>query len=131
LVADGTISSLLDARMGLQGGRIVASVLKGAAPIALRCAAAIVDVRRGTGRLRSLVVDTERTRTTGSGTIDLAQRTLDIVLTPQAKQPGLFVLERSIHLQGPMRAPTRELVDRAAPAAAAAGGDCPGGEARR
>jgi hypothetical protein len=118
-VSDGTISSLLDAKIGLQGGRIVRGLLTGAEPIALRCAAAVIDVQQGEGRIRTLVVDTDRTRTTGSGTIDLAHRTLDVVLTPQAKQPGLFILDRSIHLRGAVGEPRHELVARAdiAPAA--------------
>jgi hypothetical protein len=121
-VSGGTISSLLDAKMGLQGGRIVRSMLTGAEPIAMRCAEAVLDLRRGEARIRTLVVDTERTRTTGTGTIDLARQTLDVVLTPEAKQRGLFVLDRSIHLQGALREPRHELVARAAPAAAAAPG---------
>ena len=94
------------------------SMLAGAEPIALRCAAAVLDVERGTARIRSLVVDSERTRTLGSGTIDLGSEALDVVLTPEAKQPGLFVLDRSIHLSGPLREPRRELVARVAPASA-------------
>jgi uncharacterized protein involved in outer membrane biogenesis len=112
-VSQGTISSLLDAEMGLQGGRIVRGLVAGAEPIGLRCAAAVLDVRAGRGTLRSLVVDSERTRTTGTGTVDLARRALDVVLTPQAKQPGLFVLERSIRVHGPIDAPAHELVARA------------------
>jgi hypothetical protein len=111
-LSDGTISSLLDAKMGLEGGRIVRGLLIGAEPIVLRCAAAVIDVRKGEGRIRTLVVDSDRTRTTASGTIDLARRTLDVVLTPQAKQPGLFVLDRSIHLHGPIGEPKHELVAR-------------------
>ena len=111
-VSGGTISSLLDAKMGLQGGRVVRSMLAGAEPIAIRCAAAVVDLRKGEGRIRTLVVDTERTRTVGSGSIDLAHRTFDVVLTPEAKQPGLFVLDRSIRLSGALHEPRRELVDR-------------------
>jgi len=121
-LSQGTISSLLDAEMGLQGGRILKGLLRGAEAIALRCAAAVVDVRSGRGTVRSLVVDSERTRTTGTGTIDLAQRTLDVVLTPEAKQPGLFVLDRSIRLHGPIAAPAHELVARAVRAAPAAQG---------
>ncbi len=121
-LADGTISSLLDAKMGLQGGRILRSMLTGAEPIAIRCAAAALDVRNGEGRIRTLVVDTEHTRTTGTGTIDLAHRTLDVVLTPEAKQPGWFILDRSIRLRGPLRDPKHELIARvdadAAPARA-------------
>ena len=108
----GTVSSLLDAEMGLQGGKILRSLIAGAEPLPIRCAAAALDIERGAGRIRALVLDTERTRTTGTGTIDLAHETFDIVLTPEAKQGGLFVLERSIRLHGPLRQPARELVAR-------------------
>lgn len=113
----GTISSLLDAEIGLQGGKILRSWISGAEPIAIRCAAAMFDFERGAGRLRTLIVDTERTRTTGTGTIDLAAETVDLVLTPEAKQSGLFNLERSIRLHGPLRHPARELIPRAEAAA--------------
>ena len=93
-------------------------MLVGAEPIAVRCAAAVLDVERGTARIRSLVVDSERTRTLGSGTIDLGKEALDVVLTPEAKQPGLFILDRSIRLNGPLREPRHELVPRVAPASA-------------
>ena len=59
-----------------------------------------------------------------SGTIDLGRETLDLVLTPEAKQPGLFVLSRSIHLHGPLRQPARELVARGEPSPEPARG-CP------
>jgi len=115
-VSGGTISTLLDAEMGLQGGRVIRSMLSGAERMALRCAATVLDVERGAATIRSLVVDSERTRTLGSGTIDLRRQALDVVLTPQAKQAGLFVLDRSIHLHGPLREPRHELVARVAPA---------------
>ena len=117
-VSGGTISSLLDAKMGLQGGRVVRSMLTGAEPMPVRCAAVVLDVERGIAKIRSLVVDSERTRTTGSGAIDVGKEAVDIVLTPEAKQPGLFVLDRSIHLHGPLREPKHELVARVAPASA-------------
>jgi len=117
-VSGGTISSLLDAEMGLQGGRVIRSMLTGAEPMAVRCAAMVLDVERGAATIRSLVVDSERTRTVGSGTIDLRRQSLDVVLTPQAKQPGLFILDRSIHLLGPLREPRHELIARVAPASA-------------
>jgi len=120
----GTISSRLDAEIGLQGGKVVRSFLTGAEPIAIHCVVATVDFARGKGRIRSLLLDTERTRTTGAGAIDIGQQTIDLVLTPEAKQPGLFVLERSIRLHGPLRRPAHELIARA-PAAPAARCDRP------
>jgi uncharacterized protein involved in outer membrane biogenesis len=109
-----TISSLLDAEIGLQGGRIVRSFVAGAEPIAIRCGVVALELDRGVGRLRTLVLDSERTRTAGTGTIDLAHETLELVLTPEAKQPGLLVLDRSIRLHGALRQPARELVARVA-----------------
>jgi len=117
-VSGGTISSALDAKMGLQGGRVIRSMLTGAEPIAVRCAAMVLDVARGSATVRSLVVDSERTRTLGSGTIDLRKQSIDVLLTPEAKQPGLFIFDRSIHLLGPLREPRHELVARVAPASA-------------
>jgi AsmA family protein len=116
----GTISSLLDAEIGLQGGRIVRSMLGGAQPLAIRCAVAVVDLTQGAGQVRTLVFDTDRTRTVGRGAIDLAHGTIDVVLTPEAKQPGLLILDRSIRLHGPLRQPARELVTRVARPAEAA-----------
>ena len=109
----GTISSLLDAEMGLQGGKIVRSFIGGAEPIAIGCAVAVVDVEHGAGRLRTLVVDTERTHTIGRGAIDVGAETVDVVLTPQAKQGGFLNLDRSIRIHGSLRHPARELVARA------------------
>ena len=123
-LVNGTISSLLDAEIGLQGGRIVRSLLSGAEPMAIHCAVAALDLSDGSGRIRTLVVDTERTRTVGRGTIDLGRETIDLVLTPEAKQPGLFVLDRSIHVHGPLRQPARALIPRAEPSGETARG-CP------
>ncbi len=114
----GTLAALLDAEIGLQGGKILHGLIGGPEQIAIRCAAAAVDLRHGQGRVRTFVIDTERTRTTGTGTIDLDHDSLDLVLTPEAKQGGLLVLDRSIRLHGPLRKPARELVNRAEVAAA-------------
>jgi len=114
----GTLSALLDAEIGLQGGKILRGLIGGPDQIAIRCAAAAVDLRQGRGRVRTLVLDTERTRTTGTGTIDLDREAIDIVLTPEAKQGGLLVLDRSIRLHGPLKKPERELIGRAEVASA-------------
>ena len=113
-LSGGTISSLLDAEMGLQGGRVVRSMLSGAEPIAIRCAAAVLEVGHGRARVRTLVLDTDRTRTLGTGSIDLARESLDLVLTPEAKQSGLFILDRSIRVYGPLHDIRHALVPREA-----------------
>ncbi len=110
----GSIPGLLDAQIGLQGGRMLRSWLAGSERVAVRCAAAAIDLRHGAGQIRSLVFDTERTRTTGTGRVDIGAGTFDVVLTPEAKQGGWLVLDRSIHLHGPLQKPARELIARAA-----------------
>ncbi len=112
-LAGGTVSSLLDAELGLEGGKIVRSLISGDEALALPCAALVLDVRGGTGTIRSLIVDSANTLTTGTGTIDLRDASVDIVLTPTPKRAGLFELDRSIRLRGPLAHPTHALVERA------------------
>ena len=119
-LAGAGVDSRLDAELGLEGGKVLKSFLLGREALPLRCATLALDVRAGQGHVRELVYDSERTRVTGTGTIDLPAATLDIVLTPEAKQGGLFDLDRSIRLHGPLRKPERTLVERAAAPAAGA-----------
>ncbi len=69
-LAGGTVSSLLDAEMGLEGGKIVRSLISGDEALALPCAAIVLDVAAARQDPR-LVVDSANTLTTGTGTIDL------------------------------------------------------------
>jgi AsmA family protein len=117
---DGTISSLLDAEMGLEGGKLVRTLLSGSEPLALPCAAARFDVNEGRAHLRELVVESANTRTVGSGSLDLRDLSIDLVLTPQPKRPGVFELRRSIRFFGPLPRPQRTLVARVEPSAGAA-----------
>ena len=111
-LVDGTIASMLDAKIGLQAGKVVRTVLSGNEPLPLPCAAATVDIAGGQARIRSLVIDSANTRTTGSGTFHLRQRTVNLVLTPTSKKPGLLDIGKSIRLQGRLDKPERELIDR-------------------
>jgi uncharacterized protein involved in outer membrane biogenesis len=109
---NGTIPSLLDAEMGLEGGKLLRTLASGNEPLALPCAAATFDLLEGRARLRNLVIDSANTRTTGSGTIDLRDESVDLLLTPEPKRPGVFELRRSIHLFGRLPKPERKLVER-------------------
>jgi len=90
----------------------VRTFLSGNEVLPLPCAAAAIDIAAGKARIRSLVVDSANTRTTGSGSVDLGKRTVDLVLTPTAKKPGLLDMGKSIRLHGPWAKPERALVDR-------------------
>lgn len=120
-LSGGTISSMLDAELGLEAGKMVRTLLSGTEALALPCAAAVVDVGNGRAELRSLVIDSANTRTTGSGSVDLRDESIDVVLTPEPKRPGID-LGRSIRLHGKLPKPEKSLVDRVAQPAGSA---CP------
>lgn len=113
-LANGQISSLLDAEIGLQGGKILRNLIGGSKLIPIICATLVVAAEKGHGSIQTLVLDTERERTTGTGTIDLPGEALDLVLTSEAKQPSLLVINKSIRLHGSWLNPARSLIDRAA-----------------
>ena len=118
-LAAGTIPSMLDAMMGLEGGKMMRTLLSGTEPLPLPCAAASVDLSKGRATIRSLVIDSANTRTTGAGTIDLRDAAIELILTPEPKRPGLFELRKSIRLFGHLPKPERALVERAEPVAGA------------
>ena len=111
-LAAGTIPSMLDALIGLEGGKVMRTLLSGTEALPLPCAAVAADVSQGRAHIRSLVIDSANTRTTGSGTIDLRDNTIELMLTPEPKRPGLFELRKSIRLSGRLSKPERSLIDR-------------------
>jgi uncharacterized protein involved in outer membrane biogenesis len=52
------------------------------------------------GHSRTILFDTDQTRTDGTGTIDLGQETLDLVLTPRPKKPTILSARSPIRVQG-------------------------------
>ena len=121
----GTIPSLLDAQMGLQVGKMVRSFISGSEALPLPCAAVHAELGGGRARIRSLVIDSANTRTTGSGVVDLRDGSIDMMLTPEPKRPGLFELQKSIRLSGRPPKLEKALVDRLEPLKAT---DCDAGK---
>ena len=114
-VSNGTISSKLDAQLGLEMGKVLRTLISGDGVLPLPCAALTLDLRSGTARVRTLVLESRNTRVHGTGSIELrGGNAIDIVLTPSPLQPGLFDLNRSIRLTGPLRKLQRSLVERSA-----------------
>lgn len=111
----GTIPSLLDAQMGLAVGKLMRTFISGNEPLPLPCAAVKAELGGGQARIRSLVIDSANTRTTGSGVVDLRDGAIDMLLTPEPKRPGLFELQKSIRLSGRPPRLEKTLVDRREP----------------
>lgn len=110
----GTLAKRLDAELGLDGARLVGSLFSGDKPIAVRCAAVAFDVAGGVATARTLALSTTTTQLAGTGRIDLRDGSLALTLTPEARDPGLLTLERSIALSGPIAKPKARLIDRVA-----------------
>jgi uncharacterized protein involved in outer membrane biogenesis len=115
----GRISNLLDAKLALDLGKILRLSIGGDRAIDVRCAAIAFDFSNGLGKSRAIVLETELTRIDGSGTLNLRDETLDVLLDPTQKKPGLFALNSAIRVHGPLKHPVFSLDRNAAPPMAA------------
>lgn len=79
---------------------------KGNGQTTLVCGVSRLDFSAGVGSFRALVVETEATTTTGSGTINLGKETLNLTLSPRPKDASLISLATDIHVTGPIRNPS-------------------------
>ncbi len=108
----GRISNLADAKLGLNFGKVISVFLRGDRDIAINCAAAVFDVRDGIATSRRLALDTEQTHVEGRGSINLRDERIDLLLTPEPKDPGLFTRRASIRINGALQAPALSMEDR-------------------
>ncbi|HZE91566.1 MAG TPA: AsmA family protein [Rhizobacter sp.] len=115
---DANISNKLDAKMGLNGGKLLRALVSSERQVALRCASLTLDFRNGIGKSRRLLIDTEETHIEGSGSLNLKDETFDLLLLPQPKQPGLLSLRKSIRVKGTLRDADYALAEREEPSRA-------------
>ena len=109
----GRISNLLDAKIGLNGGKILRLLIAGDRAIAINSLEVAFDFDKGTGTSTNMFLDTEQTRLVGTGSINLRDETVDLLLTPHPKKPGLFSLRSSsIHVDGSFRHPHIAIVKK-------------------
>lgn len=100
-MAGGRVSEIAVWLVNLNGGELIPLLFGGDRPAAIRCAAAALDVKNGVGAIDSFVFDTEESRITGGGRVDLKDERVDVTLRPEAKKPGLLSIRGPIHIQGP------------------------------
>jgi uncharacterized protein involved in outer membrane biogenesis len=114
------ISNLLDAKLGGNFGKILRLTISGDRAIVVHCAAIAFDFKTGLGQSRAILLDTEQTRFDGSGTVNLRDETLEVLLDPTQKKPGLFSLPSSVRVRGALNRPDFALEKNARPRPAAA-----------
>lgn len=101
----GQFSNLLLEFLGLDGGEIIRFMLEGDRSVELRCGAMAFDVDKGVMNGRSLVLDTSDTVFHGSGRINLASESIDLVVKPQPKDKSILVARSPLRMHGTFAAP--------------------------
>ncbi len=104
-MSSGAISNLLDAEIGLNPVKVLKMRLIGDRPIGINSATIAFEFDHGLGKSKTLMLDTDQTHTEGTGTVNLRDETLDVLLTPHPKKNAVFALRSSIRLQGSIRKP--------------------------
>lgn len=105
VTGSGQLSNLLLEIAGLDGGEALGFLLGGDRKSQLRCAVASLPVRAGVMRAEAVVMDTDDTLVTITGSANLRDEQLDFTLHAQPKDWSLFSVRSPIHLRGPFAQP--------------------------
>lgn len=105
VVQGGQISNLVDAAVGLNGGKVIRLLATGDQDIPIRCGAVDIGITNGIGQTRTFLIDTEQTEIDGSGSINLADEYFDLTLKPEPKQADILSLRSPIRIYGPFAKP--------------------------
>jgi len=117
----GNLSLRLDAKLGLNPGKLMRSFFTGDRPVPIRCGALHINFVNGTGSTQQLVLDTAQTHIEGEGRLLLRDETWALLLTPKAHQPALLALDSSLLAQGTFKGLSYKLDDNKQPSKSASG----------
>ncbi len=122
LANGASVSRRLDAKLGLNGGEWLRTLLDKSARVPVQCAAVTLALDHGAATSRRFVFETADTALAGRGSVNLVDETVDVTLTPARKKLALLSLDKSIHAQGPwhdvritLRPPAGDVPERCAP----------------
>lgn len=96
----GVISNKLDAKLGLDLGKVVWLSLRGDKEIALNCGKLGFDIKQGIATSNLFWINTEQTIIEGEAKLDFVKSRIDVLLDPQPKDSSLFTKDSSIQLSG-------------------------------
>jgi uncharacterized protein involved in outer membrane biogenesis len=105
VMGTGRISKLAVEAASLHLLEILQLKLTGDQPITINCGVAGFNVKTGVMHSSILLLDTDISRLQASGTVNLADETLDLELTPRSKKLSLVALRTPIHINGSFRKP--------------------------
>ena len=105
VVVGGEVSKLMMEKTGLHLWEILQLNLTGDRQVKLRCAVADFDVKSGKMQAGALIFDTQVTTLSGSGSIDLGQERLDLILNQKTKDTSPVALRSPIYIRGSFAKP--------------------------
>ncbi len=109
----GRIPANIASYLGLDVGR---GALVGDDKVAaLRCMILRLDVKAGAGRMNPFLIDTSRSQSRFSGTVDLSDERLALSMTGSPKKESLLRLTKPVPVSGTIKAPVMRLPDGAKP----------------
>ncbi|MDO8294583.1 MAG: AsmA family protein [Gallionella sp.] len=100
VITGGEISKLMMEKAGLHLWEILELKVAGDRLVKLRCGVADFDVKGGTMHADALIFDTEVTTLVGTGSIDLGQEKLDLVVNQKTKNTSPVALRSPIYVRG-------------------------------
>ncbi|MDT3776735.1 AsmA-like C-terminal region-containing protein [Nitrospira sp. MA-1] len=71
----------------------------------LNCTVGYFDIEEGVVKSEDILIDSHRLTVAGIGKLDLADETMDLLLTPRPKDPSLFSLAHTVRITGPLTDP--------------------------
>ncbi|MDR4462443.1 MAG: AsmA family protein [Nitrospirales bacterium] len=71
----------------------------------LNCTVGYFDIEEGVMKSDNILIDTNRLTVAGVGKLNLADETMDLLLTPRPKDPSLFSLAHMVRITGPLSDP--------------------------
>jgi AsmA family protein len=71
----------------------------------LNCTVGYFDIEEGVVKSNDILIDSHRLTIAGIGKLNLADETLDVLLTPRPKDPSLFSLAHTVRITGPLSDP--------------------------
>ena len=105
-VRDGTLSrQLLDLAALNVGSVVVAKLFGDDKEVKLQCAVADFAVRQGVAQARVAKLATPEANVEATGTIDLAQEQLDLLIKPESLEWKFFSLRTPLYVRGPFSKP--------------------------
>jgi hypothetical protein len=106
LMSGGSLSAALANLVDMDfAERILDTFKKKGETTPIRCAIADFDGQNGIFETEALIVDTGEVKLVGDGTINLAERTIDLVVRPYEKDFSLFSSDAPLRISGPLGKP--------------------------